>query len=74
MTYGSVTVTLARKTGREKMATSAAARPISMEAFVEKQARGDAVVNIVLAGGINYWLTRDLAFVPAGLPLGDDCL
>ncbi|AMO72297.1 hypothetical protein [Sphingorhabdus sp. M41] len=54
------------------MATNiAAAAPISMDAFVEKQARGDAVVNIVLAGGINYWLTRDLAFVPATLPFGD---
>lgn len=54
------------------MATKIAAAPVSMDAFVEKQARGDAVVNIVLAGGINYWLTRDLAFVPAVLPLGDD--
>ena len=53
------------------MATSIAAPPITMDAFVEKQARGDAVVNIVLAGGINYWLTRDLPFVPATLPLGD---
>jgi len=42
------------------MATTIAAAPISMDTFVEKQARGDAVVNIVLAGGINYWLTRDL--------------
>lgn len=53
------------------MATRIAAAPISMDAFIEKQARGDAVVNIVLAGGINYWLTRDLAFVPATLPFGD---
>lgn len=53
------------------MATSIAAPPITMDAFVEKQARGDAVVNIVLAGGINYWLTRDLPFVPATLPFGD---
>lgn len=52
------------------MATSAVtATP--MESFIEKQARADAVVNIVLAGGINYWLTRDLAFVPATLPFGD---
>ncbi len=42
-----------------------------MESYIEKQARGDAIVNIVLAGGINYWLTRDLAFVPATLPFGD---
>ena len=53
------------------MATIAAAAPMSMDAFVEKQARGDAVVNIVLAGGINYWLTRNLAFVPGTLPFGD---
>lgn len=53
------------------MATRIAAAPISMDAFIEKQARGDAVVNIVLAGGINYWLTRDLPFVPATLPFGD---
>ncbi|WP_417613752.1 hypothetical protein [Parasphingorhabdus sp.] len=53
------------------MATVAAAAPMSMDAFVEKQARGDAVVNIVLAGGINYWLTRNLAFVPGTLPFGD---
>ena len=53
------------------MATLIAAAPISMDAFIEKQARGDVVVNIVLAGGINYWLTRDLPFVPATLPLGD---
>jgi len=53
------------------MATSIAAAPISMETFVEKQARTDAIVNIVLAGGINYWLTRDMAFVPGTLPLGD---
>ncbi|WP_321327738.1 hypothetical protein [uncultured Parasphingorhabdus sp.] len=53
------------------MASSATAPPVTMEAFVEKQARTDAVVNIILAGGINYWLTRDLAFVPATLPLGD---
>ncbi|MEH6789017.1 hypothetical protein [Parasphingorhabdus sp.] len=53
------------------MATVVTAAPISMDAFVEKQARGDAVVNIMLAGGINYWLTRDLAFVPGTLPLGD---
>lgn len=53
------------------MATSIAAPPITMDAFVEKQARGDALVNIVLAGGINYWLTRDLPFVPATLPFGD---
>ncbi len=53
------------------MAGSNSAAPITMDAFVEKQARGDAVVNIVLAGGINYWLTRDLVFVPATLPFGD---
>ena len=53
------------------MATKVHATPITMDAFVEKQARGDAAVNIVLAGGINYWLTRDLAFVPATLPFGD---
>ncbi len=53
------------------MTTSIAAAPVTMDAFVEKQARGDAVVNIVLAGGINYWLTRDLAYVPATLPFGD---
>lgn len=53
------------------MATSIAAAPISMDAFIEKQARGDAVVNIVLAGGINYWLTLDLAYVPGTLPLGN---
>jgi len=53
-------VTLPKKTGRENMATTVAAAPIGMDAFIEKQARGDAVVNIVLAGGINYWLTRDL--------------
>jgi hypothetical protein len=53
------------------MATSIAAAPVTMDAFIEKQARGDAVVNIVLAGGINYWLTRDLAFVPGTLPFGD---
>lgn len=53
------------------MATRIAAAPISMDAFIEKQARGDALVNIVLAGGINYWLTRDLAYVPGTLPLGD---
>ncbi|MGB5723804.1 MAG: hypothetical protein WBM39_05265, partial [Parasphingorhabdus sp.] len=53
------------------MADAIAAAPISMDAFVEKQARGDVVVNILLAGGINYWLTRDLAFVPATLPIGD---
>ena len=54
------------------MATNvAAAAPITMDAYIEKQARGDAVVNIVLAGGINYWLTRDLAFVPATLPFAD---
>lgn len=53
------------------MATRIAAAPITMDAFVEKQARGDAVVNIVLAGGINYWLTKDLPFVPATLPFGD---
>tara|TARA_R110002074_G_scaffold12142_9_gene44781 strand:- start:277 stop:777 length:501 start_codon:yes stop_codon:yes gene_type:complete len=53
------------------MATNIAAAPISMDAFIEKQARADAVVNIVLAGGINYWLTRDLAFVPGTLPVGD---
>ncbi len=53
------------------MATSIAAAPISMDAFIEKQARGDAIVNIVLAGGINYWLTRNLAYVPGTLPLGD---
>ncbi|MEO9601409.1 hypothetical protein [Parasphingorhabdus sp.] len=53
------------------MAGSKSAAAISMDAFVEKQARGDAVVNIVLAGGINYWLTRDLPFVPATLPFGD---
>ncbi len=44
---------------------------ISMDAFIEKQARTDAVVNIVLAGGINYWLTRGLPFVPGTLPFGD---
>jgi len=43
----------------------------SMDAFIEKQARTDAVVNIVLAGGINYWLTRGLPFVPGTLPFGD---
>ena len=54
------------------MATTArTAAPTPMDAYVEKQARGDAVVNIVLAGGINYWLTRDLPFVPAVLPFGD---
>ena len=53
------------------MATRIAAAPISMDAFIEKQARGAALVNIVLAGGINYWLTRDLAYVPGTLPLGD---
>ena len=53
------------------MATSIAAAPVTMDAYVEKQARVDALVNIVLAGGINYWLTRDLAFVPATLPFGD---
>ncbi|MEQ8741650.1 hypothetical protein [Parasphingorhabdus sp.] len=53
------------------MATTIAATPTTMDAYIEKQARGDAVVNIVLAGGINYWLTRDLAFVPGTLPLGD---
>jgi len=53
------------------MATTIAATPISMDVFVEKQARGDALVNIVLAGGINYWLTRDLAYVPGTLPLGN---
>ena len=53
------------------MAADPVALPTSMDAFVEKQARADAVVNIVLAGGINYWLTRDIAFVPATLPLGD---
>ena len=53
------------------MATLIAAAPITMDAFIEKQARTDAVVNIVLAGGINYWLTRDLPFVPATLPFGD---
>ena len=54
------------------MATNvAAAAPTTMDAFIEKQARADAVVNIVLAGGINYWLTRDLPFVPATLPFGD---
>ncbi|MEO9635955.1 hypothetical protein [Parasphingorhabdus sp.] len=53
------------------MAGNNSAAPISMDAFVEKQARGDAVVNIVLAGGINYWLTRDLLSVPATLPFGD---
>lgn len=53
------------------MADKIGAAPISMDAFVEKQARGDVVVNIVLAGGINYWLTRDIAFVPATLPFGD---
>ena len=53
------------------MATIVAAAPISMDAFVEKQARTDAVVNIVLAGGINYWLTRDLPSVAATLPFGD---
>ena len=42
-----------------------------MDTYIEKQARADAGVNIVLAGGINYWLTRDLAFVPATLPFGD---
>lgn len=44
---------------------------ISMDSFIEKQARGDAVVNIILAGGINYWLTRGLPFVPGTLPFGD---
>lgn len=44
---------------------------ILMDAFVEKQARTDAVVNIALAGGINYWLTRGLSFVPGTLPFGD---
>ena len=53
------------------MATLIAAAPISMDAFIEKQARTDAVVNIILAGGINYWLTRELPFVPATLPFGD---
>ncbi|WP_417591787.1 hypothetical protein [Parasphingorhabdus sp.] len=53
------------------MATLIAAAPVTMDAFIEKQARMDAVVNIVLAGGINYWLTRDLPFVPATLPFGD---
>lgn len=53
------------------MAGSNSAASISMDAFVEKQARGDAVVNIVLAAGINYWLTRDLPSVPATLPFGD---
>ena len=53
------------------MASIVAAAPISMDVFVEKQARTDAVVNIVLAGGINYWLTRGLAFVPGTLPPGD---
>ena len=53
------------------MATSIAAAPISMDGFIEKQARGDAAVNIVLAGGINYWLTRDLPYVPGTLPLGN---
>ncbi|MEH6661035.1 MAG: hypothetical protein V7679_05235 [Parasphingorhabdus sp.] len=53
------------------MATVVTAAPTTMDAFIEKQARADAVVNIVLAGGINYWLTRDLAFVPATLPFGD---
>ncbi len=53
------------------MATVVAAAPATMDAFIEKQARGDAVVNIVLAGGINYWLTRGLAFVPGTLPPGD---
>ena len=53
------------------MAATIAAAPVPMDAFVEKQARADAVVNIVLAGGINYWLTRDLPFVPAVLPFGD---
>jgi hypothetical protein len=53
------------------MATTIAATPTTMDAYIEKQARGDAVVNIVLAGGINYWLTRDMAFVPGTLPIGD---
>ncbi|ATW04120.1 hypothetical protein [Sphingorhabdus sp. YGSMI21] len=53
------------------MATVVTAAPTTMDAFIEKQARADAVVNIVLAGGINYWLTRDLAYVPATLPFGD---
>ena len=53
------------------MASSISAAPTTMDAYIEKQARGDALVNIVLAGGINYWLTRDLAFVPATLPFGD---
>lgn len=53
------------------MATVVTAAPGTMDAFIEKQARADAVVNIVLAGGINYWLTRDLAFVPGTLPVGD---
>ncbi|WP_417622640.1 hypothetical protein [Parasphingorhabdus sp.] len=53
------------------MATNIAAVPTTMDAFIEKQARADAVVNIVLAGGINYWLTRDLPFIPAVLPFGD---
>ena len=53
------------------MATVVTAAPIAMDAFIEKQARTDAVVNIVLAGGINYWLTKGLAFVPGTLPPGD---
>lgn len=53
------------------MATIVAAAPVSMDAFVGKQARADFLLNIVLAGGVNYWLTRDLASVAATLPFGD---
>ena len=45
--------------------------PQAFDAFVRKQATADAIVNIVLTGGINYMLTRKLDAVPLVLPFGN---
>ena len=44
---------------------------VPFEAFVKKQAIADAIVNIVLAGGINYALSRNMEAVPLVLPFGN---
>ena len=44
---------------------------LPFESFVKKQAKADAIVNIVLAGGINYMLSRNMAAVPLVLPFGN---
>ena len=45
--------------------------PVSIDSFIKKQAVADAIVNIVLTGGVNYWLTYRLPFVPGTLPIGN---